>query len=221
MWTDIWNFVTTERVKTVAAIVQAFGFIVAAWLAYSLSKRLEDHKFEMKLKEIMHANTHKRRLETLENIAGLMGKLIFEMSAMVPSLGTLKEQSPQRSDETYEDFEERVFRESQKDFHKAVLDMFFTVESGLLYINNDLLHKLYQFEEHAADVIGKYHNGKKEKHPDDPLFRSRLSEEAMTGYRNVRKERDEIIPLLRKLIQENPSPVPALPRRWFSFFRKK
>lgn len=113
---SIRQWATNDNIRTTAAVIQAFGVIIGAVLAYNFAKRLEKHKFEMKLQEIMHANTQKRRLETLENIVSLMGNILYAMRE-IPLVFTNHKASVENIEgENIQDWMQRQYAERYKDF---------------------------------------------------------------------------------------------------------
>jgi hypothetical protein len=78
-----WSAITVEHVKAAAALIQAFGFIGAAWLAYTLAQKLEQHKYRIRVSEIMFSKFHEKRLATLESISALQGRLLYETSELL------------------------------------------------------------------------------------------------------------------------------------------
>ena len=54
----LWSTITVEHVKAGAALIQAFGFIGAAILAYKLAQTLEEHKCEALAATFTTRGTH-------------------------------------------------------------------------------------------------------------------------------------------------------------------
>jgi len=107
----------------------------------------------MRLKEIMHANTQKRRLETLENISGLMGKVLFEMRDIAPNLGSPKVPVERKDGESREDWLQRHYSERLKTFNEEFLKLFHACEAGYIYLPDELYDQLESFRMEAIKVV--------------------------------------------------------------------
>jgi hypothetical protein len=187
---------TVERVKAIAALIQALGFIVAAKLAYKLGRKLEEHKFEMKLKEIMHANTHKRRLETLEKISELMGKVLFDLEEITPNLGSPKASPEWNEGEEREEYFRRFFKQRVDDYNQSLRNLFDTCESGFMYLNPELYKMLYDFRIECTLAIQSYQPRMLEKHHDSNFYHN-LDKEFRAACHKMRLERGRIVDLMK------------------------
>ncbi len=197
---DLLNKITIEHVKTLAATIQAVGVFIAAFLAYKLTKKLEEHKYDMRLKEIMHANTHKRRLETLENISALMGKLLFEMRDIAPNLNNSGKPPIEKIEsENREDDLQRYFADRKKAFDAVCLELFHTCESGSIYLPDELQERLEGFRINVIRVIDAYCPGMLEPRKRSDAYRQ-LDEDFVEGWNRMRMERKEIVSSMQKKI---------------------
>ncbi len=197
----LWENVTTERVKTAAALIQSFAayaVIGAAVLAYWLNKRLEDHKFQMKLKEITVTNTHKRRLEALEKIGEFMGRLLFDLWSFLP-LPVWSHDSPVSQHAEHQELTEyykKFYEQRKSQFDESLDKLFCACEGGFIYLPRELYRRLTEFRTDCTVVASQYRSNVRERSHDSDYSRgydSTLRDQC----RNLQDERDKIIQMIK------------------------
>ncbi len=185
---DQWRLV----VQGVGPIVALLGAFLAIWFARSL----EDKKSKLKLKEIIHANTEKRRLEVLEGISKLTGKVAFRMWFVGNVIDTINKPVKQREGESREDWLRRRFRVRAKALNEVHLELHELVDAGSIYLTPELEAKVEALRNKTNDVIDTYVN--------EMLTSSTVGAEVFQtfkdGYEEVKKDRKEIVQLIRTLI---------------------
>jgi len=150
---QMWAGTTNDSWKTFAAVVQAFGVVIAAWYAW----RLEGHKFEMRLKEIAHANTHKRRMESMEKISVLMGTVLFKLSAVPRFFPEVDPVLPQEEGgKTAEDRDSNRLYIKIERLNEAIYNLMEAAEEGYIYIDASNGERLENFREEIHTLLDAY-----------------------------------------------------------------
>ena len=190
--------VSNDQMRTVAAFVQASGFFFAAYLTFNYAKRLEGHKFEMKLKEIAHANTHKRRMQCIEDICGLMGKVISKLG-MVPDFFDYFELDPippqEMENTSSANREESRSKFRLRQYHLARLELMEATEVGYIYLDEANLLLIGGFINEVELLILKFDEDRFQNHPMAKLDAMGKFKE---GYNKVKETRTEIVDQFRK-----------------------
>ncbi len=194
------QYITTEHIRTLAALIQAlgvFGVIAAAFLAYWLNLSLEEKKFELKLREIIYANTEKRRLEVLEKISELTGKLIFEMRYVPVMFDELKPTVEKMENESHESWLGRHFSARTRSLDAVNLELYHAEEAYSIYLPEDLVDRLQQYRMSLSPIVGTFI---KKKMTLSGLRMEETFNEFITGWEAVKKEQRAIVRDLKKLM---------------------
>ncbi len=153
---QIVDWFNVERVKAIAALIQAFGVVIAAILTYRFARKLESHKSDMKLKEIVHAENHKRERESLEKINRLMAKMVFKLGLVPPFFNDPEPVPDRQDDESFEQWHQRRFRIKIKAFNEAILELNHGEEEASIYLTSELQERLEKFRQQAVNVLNVY-----------------------------------------------------------------
>ncbi len=197
----LWVRTTNDRLKTLAACIQALRFVAAAFLTYRYGRKLEHHKFDMRLKEITHANTHKRRMESMEKISGQMGKVLANLALVPPFVdyyGLDPLPSPEMEGANPEDREERRSRFRLKQYYQAKLNLMEAAEEGYIYVD-DVNHSLIEaFLSDTDDLLKKFDD---ERDTNRPMSRFEAMDNFKERYKKVRDARRNIVIEFKKQLQ--------------------
>lgn len=197
----LWNAITVERVKAVAALIQAFGFIGAALLAYTLARKLEQHKYGIRRREIMFSKFHEKRLATLESLSELQGRLLYETSELL-YFGGFKEPVPHEENESREAHLERSFAPRHKDISDALLELQHALESGIVYLPEPIYLRLTKFGAAISELVRTYTSRMlKARHESADYLR--FGDEARAKFKELEAERHETVKLLRSYLENN------------------
>jgi hypothetical protein len=197
----LWEMITIERVKAAAALVQAFAFIGAAWLAYKLAQKLETHKYEIRVREIMFSKLHEKRLETLESISAIQGKILYETSELL-FFGGLKETIPKREDEDREAYLQRVHEPRHKDITSALFELYLAQESGIVYLPDPIYEKLTDFRVAISDLVRTYSMKIEQRGLESEIY-GQIGDEARAKFKELKAERNEIVKLVRSYLERD------------------
>ena len=197
----LWDAITVEHVKAAAALIQAFGFIGAAVLAYKLAQKLERHKYKIRINEIKFAKFHEKRLETLEAISAIQGKILYETSELV-FYGGVKEVLERGEGETREAYLERSFAPRHKDITAALLELDHAQWSGIVYLPDPIYERLTKFRVAITALVRTYTSKMLEPRHDSEFY-GKLSEDAIARFNELKAERDEIVKLVRSHLERD------------------
>ncbi len=194
-----WQNVTNEGLRTIAALFQAVGIFSVgggAFSAYMFNRQLEKDKFKLKLKEIIHANTEKRKLEVLEEISKLTGEAIFRMWYVGNVIDTINKPIVKREGESREDWISRRFRVRIKQLNKVLIQLHHVENAGSIYLTPDLLGRILDWRAKINGILDSYINKMTMPSPISGDF----FPEFRKGWEYVRKDREEIVKVIRTLI---------------------
>ena len=150
------DWFNVERVKAIAALIQAFGVVIAAILTYRYARKLESHKSEMKLKEIVHAENHKRERESLERINRLMAKMVFKLGLVPPFFNDPEPVPDRKDDESFEQWHQRRFPIKIKAFNDVILKLNHAEEEASIYLTPEMQERMEKFRQQAVNVLSVY-----------------------------------------------------------------
>ncbi len=198
----VWAGTTNERLKTLAAFVQASGFLVAAILTYRYGRKLEHHKFDMRLKEITHANTHKRRMESMERISGYLGKVVANLAKVPPFFDyfDLDPLPPQvMVGVTTENREERRSRYRLGQYHQSILDLREATEEGCIYVNESNYELIQKFITDTENLLRKFDE---EFESNPPFSATQALGHFHEGYKKILESRRNIMSEFKKQLEK-------------------
>lgn len=194
----IWNWITLDGIKTFAAVVQAFGFLLGAVLAYRFARELEHHKYKIRVTEIKFTKFHEKRLSTLESISAIQGKLLYETSELL-YIGGWKERVPRNDNEDRESYLERSFAPRHVDITAALFELRQSQEIGIVYLPDPIYIKLTRFREAISELVQTYTLRMLERRKESAEY-AQIWNEADAKFKAIEAERLEIVNITRTYI---------------------
>jgi len=188
---------TVEQVKTFAALVQSVGVIFAAYLAYDLAKRLERHKYRIRVSEIMFTKFHEKRMATLESVLTLQGNVLFETMKLL-FIGIPKDSPPSVDGESREKTLNREFEVRCKEINDALIALYHAQETGRVYLPDTVYEDLSLFRQEVADIVQKYTLKMVEPRRNDYF---EIGDEARNRFKALTPKRDATVKLVREYLE--------------------
>jgi hypothetical protein len=205
--------VSTEHVKAIASVLQAVGVIFAAFLAYRFARRLESHKYGIRVSEIMFTKFYEKRLSALEAISTLQGKIIYEASPLF-LIGTGKEIPAPEEGEDRQSYLRRLNEPIQKTVQALLLELHHAQQAGIVYLPDDIMARFDGFRLKIADLIRNYCSRLQEKGLDGPPLWE-MNDRATKEFQELEADRVRMAKEVRAYLEQCDEPK----RRWFERWR--
>jgi hypothetical protein len=188
---EVWKLVALFGVGPIVALT-------CAVLAYLFGRSLEDKKFRYKLKEIIHANTEKRRLEVLEHIANLTGEVVFRMWFVGNVIDPINKPINRRPDENREDWMRRRFRVRTKQLNEEYTKLRQARQGGSIYLTPELETQLDAIQLKISSLLDDYIN----KMLNSPTIGAEVFQAFKGGFEEAKEHHQEIVLMIRKMIAQ-------------------
>ncbi len=144
----------------------------------------------------MHTNTHKRRLEAMEKISELLGKVLYDFTEIQPRLGTLKQLIQMEKDEDRTKFLNRFHTARLEDYNQSLRKLGDARESAYIYTSKETYEKLREFCSHCSYSINLYCSRIVEEHVSEGHYQ-RVNDDFDSSCIKMTMERDLIVDAIK------------------------